>query len=360
MRKIRRVAIVGTQGVPAQYGGFETLVENLIGEFKSHKVEYTVFCSGRDYKKKMKTHKGARLKYIPFLHANGIQSIPYDILSLIRCINGYDTVLLLGVSGGIFIPIFRLFYTKKLIVNIDGREHTRAKWGFFARQFLKLNEVLAVKFADVIIADNKGIQDYVTETYHKPSVMIAYGGDHAIRHLSDETQRGILYKYGLRKRNYALSICRIEPENNCHVTLDAFAKFGLPLVFIGNWDYSAYGRRLRWRYGLLSNIKMLDPIYDLDVLYTLRKNCNYYIHGHSCGGTNPSLVEAMFFGRPILAYDVVFNRETTCNKAHYYANDLQLIDYLGMSHLEGEPMQEVAKKHYMWKEIVRQYEALYR
>ena len=105
---------------------------------------------------------------------------------------------------------------------------------------------------------------------------------------------------------------------------------------------------------------MLYPIYDLDVLYTLRKNCKNYIHGHSCGGTNPSLVEAMFFGCPILAYDVVYNRETTCNKAHYYANDLQLIDYLGMEDLEGENMLEVAKKHYMWKDIVRQYEALYR
>ena len=358
--RIRKVAIVGTQGVPAQYGGFETLVENLIGKFKSNKVEYTVFCSGRDYKKKQKTYMGAKLKYIPFLHANGIQSIPYDILSLIRCIRGYDTVLLLGVSGGIFIPIFRLFYSKKLIVNIDGREHTRAKWGFFARSFLKLNEVLAVKYADDIIADNKGIQDYVTETYHKPSHLIAYGGDHTIRDVSEEQQRGILYKYGLRRHNYTLSICRIEPENNCHVTLDAFAKFKLPLVFIGNWDYSVYGQRLRWKYGLLSNIKMLDSIYDLDVLYTLRKNCKNYIHGHSCGGTNPSLVEAMFFGCPILAYDVVYNRETTCNKAHYYANDLQLIDYLGMQNLEGENMLEVAKKHYMWKDIVRQYEALYR
>ena len=184
---IRRVAIVGTQGVPAQYGGFETLVENLIGEFRSDKVEYTVFCSGKDYKTKMKTYKGARLKYIPLLHANGIQSVLYDIVSLIRCIKEYDTVLLLGVSGGIFIPVLRLFYNKKLIVNIDGREHTRAKWGFFARTFLKLNEVLAVKYADVIIADNKGIQDYVTEYYHKPSALIAYGGDQALRNVPEDS-----------------------------------------------------------------------------------------------------------------------------------------------------------------------------
>ena len=111
---------------------------------------------------------------------------------------------------------------------------------------------------------------------------------------------------------------------------------------------------------MLPNITMLDPIYDLDVLSTLRKNGNNNINGHSCGGANPSLVESMFFGRPILTYDVVFNRETTCDKAYYYANDLQLIDYLGMPNLEGEPMLDVAKQHYVWKVIVRQYEALYR
>ena len=356
---IRRVAIVGTQGVPAQYGGFETLVENLIGEFKSHKVEYTVFCSGKDYKTKMKTYKGARLKYIPLLHANGIQSVLYDIVSLIRCIKEYDTVLLLGVSGGIFIPVLRLFYNKKLIVNIDGREHTRAKWGFFARTFLKLNEVLAVKYADVIIADNKGIQDYVTEYYHKPSALIAYGGDQALRNVPEDRQTQILRNYGLERNNYALSVCRIEPENNCHITLEAFAGNGQPLLFIGNWNGSAYGIELRNRYGQMSNIIMMDSVYDLDTLYTIRKNCMLYIHGHSAGGTNPSLVEAMFFGHPILAYDVEYNRETTYGAAYYYTTVDELAALCLEENLDGSRMIPIAHRHYLWKTIVRQYEALY-
>ena len=120
----RRVAIVGTQGVPANYGGFESLVENLID---SDNMEYTVFCSSKDMQSRMDTYKGAKLKYIP-LKANGVQSIPYDILSLISAIWGYDVVLILGVSGAIFLPIFRLFSRAKVVTNVDGLEHRRGVW----------------------------------------------------------------------------------------------------------------------------------------------------------------------------------------------------------------------------------------
>ena len=129
---MKQVAIVGIQGVPAKYGGFETLVENIIGDNCCSEVRYTVFCSGKDYATRMKTYKGAQLKYIPLFHANGMQSTPYDILSMLRCLRGYDTVIILGVSGCIFLPVFRLLYRKQLIVNIDGLEHRRAKWGKFA------------------------------------------------------------------------------------------------------------------------------------------------------------------------------------------------------------------------------------
>lgn len=171
---MKHVAIVGIQGVPAQYGGFETLVENIIGRNCADTVKYTIFCSGKDYATRMKTYKGAQLKYIPLFHANGMQSTPYDILSMLRCLRGYDTVIILGVSGCVFLPVFRLLYRKQLIVNIDGLEHRRAKWGKFARWFLRTSEAMAVRYADVIIADNKGIQDYVWNTYHKKAELVAY------------------------------------------------------------------------------------------------------------------------------------------------------------------------------------------
>lgn len=356
---MKQVAIVGTQGVPAKYGGFETLVENIIGDNCSPEIHYTVFCSGKDYAIRMETYKKAQLKYVPWFHANGMQSTPYDILSMLKAQHGYDTVVILGTSGCIFLPVFRLLYRKKLIVNIDGLEHRRAKWGKFAKWFLRTGEAMAVRYADVIIADNKGIQDYVTETYHKPSELIAYGGDHGQRTVSSEQQAEILKQYKVTAGEFAISVCRIEPENNSHLILEAFARTKIALIFIGNWDRSEYSRNLKKQYQSFGNIQMVTSLYDLDTLYTLRSRCSCYIHGHSAGGTNPSLVEAMFFGKPILAYDVVYNRETTENKAAYFKTTDDLIKLLYDTPKEGSIMKEIAQRRYTWKHIAAQYENLY-
>lgn len=356
---MKQVAIVGIQGVPAKYGGFETLVENIIGENCSPEIRYTVFCSGKDYGTRTETHKGVQLKYVPLFHANGAQSTLYDILSMMRCLRGYDTVVILGVSGCIFLPIFRLLYHKRLVVNIDGLEHRRAKWGKFAKWFLRISEEMAVHYADVVVADNKGIQDYVEKTYYKQSILIAYGGDHVRRDVPEEQQQEILRQYNLKPGDYSVSVCRIEPENNSHVILEAFAESGENLVFVGNWQRSDYSRRLKDRYEQCQNIRMLDSIYDLNILYALRSQCNCYVHGHSAGGTNPSLVEAMFFGKPILAYDVVYNRETTENKAYYYKNSRQLTELLLRKEKNREDMKEIAERRYTWKHIAKEYESLY-
>ena len=355
---MKRVAIIGTQGVPASYGGFETLVENIIGENCPSNVQYTIFCSSKDLSNKRPSYKGCQLKYIP-LHANGAQSIIYDVCSMLRVIRGYDVILVLGVSGFMFLPVLKIFTKSKIIVNIDGLEHRRAKWNKYAKWFLKQSEAVAVRYADVIVADNKGIQDYVTETYGKESILIAYGGDHVIRSISQDKQKIVLDQYGLEAGNYAVCVCRIEPENNCHITLEAFSKTNKTLVFVGNWDKSEYGRNLKAQYGSAINIKILDPIYDLDVLYILRSHCSVYVHGHSAGGTNPSLVEAMFFGRPIIAYDVIYNRETTKNQAYYFSNVQELKALIQSDDLHGDAMMKIAKSDYTWQNISRQYCALF-
>lgn len=307
---------------------------------------------------RMPSYKGARLKYVPF-HANGLQSVPYDIVSMMRAIRGYDTVLILGVSGCIFLPVLRLFSRSKLVVNIDGLEHRRDKWGKTARAFLKYSEKIAVKYADVIIADNKGIQDYVKEEYGKDAALIAYGGDHVVREMESQFEQDVLNRFALSSKDYAITVCRIEPENNCHHTLEAFSKTDKKLVFIGNWNRCEYGRALKEKYSKFPNIIIQDPIYDIDILYALRKNAGLYIHGHRAGGTNPSLVEAMFFGCPILCYDVVYNRASTQDKAYYWANVDELIDLLQHSSLNGDIMKVIAEKEYTWKNITSQYEALY-
>ena len=355
---MKKVAIIGTQGVPANYGGFETLVENIIGDNCSDDIQYTVFCSSKDMPQKIKEHKGAKLKYVCF-RANGVQSIPYDIVSMMRSICGYDAILILGVSGCTFLPIFKLFCRKKVIVNIDGLEYRRAKWKSWVKRFLKLSEKFAIRFANVIITDNKGIQDYVREEYGKESTLIAYGGNHALIDITKEREEEILKQYNLEHDCYSISVCRIEPENNCHITLEAFKNNEKRLVFIGNWNRNGYSKKLKEEYSNFSNITLLDSIYDLDILYTLRKNTRYYIHGHSAGGTNPSLVEAMFFGQPILAFDVIYNRETTKNKAHYYKDIKELQQLIEQGVNNGKELKDIAQVQYTWAQIAREYEALY-
>lgn len=361
---MKNVAIVGTVGVPANYGGFESLVENLIGERSAGQVRYTVFCSSKAYSTKIKTYKSATLKYIP-LNANGVQSILYDIISIVWATFLSDVILVLGVSGCCCLPIYRLFFPgKRLIINIDGLEHRRDKWGKWTRRFLKFSEKMAVKYADKIIADNKGIQDYVKEEYGKQSELIAYGGDHAIEEQpSVEEQNAVLVKYGLEGKDYAISVCRIEPENNCHVILEAFAQSNMQIVYIGNWNRSEYGIALKEKYQDYKNILLLDPIYDIHTLYALRANTSLYVHGHSAGGTNPSLVEAMFFGVPIVAYDVVYNRETTHGKAYFFSNEKELRAIINNRDLDFEQnaqaMSALANEYYTWQKIAESYEQLY-
>ena len=355
---MKNVAVVGIQGVPAQYGGFESLVENLIGDHKSEDIRYTVFCSGRDMKTHLAEYKGAELKYVP-LRANGVQSIPYDMISFMRIPRKTDVILVLGVSGCLILPIFRLFCRKRLIINIDGLEHRRAKWGKLAKTFLKLSEKMAVRYADVIISDNKGIQDYVREEYGKESELIAYGGDHAVRSVPQARTLDIFRRYGLRPGAYAVTVCRIEPENNCHLVLEAFSKSDRELAFVGNWSRSAYGQELKEKYSAFPNIHILDPIYDIDTLYVLRMNAWAYVHGHSAGGTNPSLVEAMFFGNPVFAYDVVYNRETTGGGALYWSSSDELLNLLSLDDFDTSSIIDLANQKYTWKRIANQYEKLY-
>ena len=141
--------------------------------------------------------------------------------------------------------------------------------------------------------------------------------------------------------------------------LDAFSKTDKKLIYIGNWERSEYGKALKEKYSSCANINIHGPEYDLDTLYALRSNAEMYIHGHSAGGTNPSLVEAMFFGKPILAFDVVYNRATTDDKAYYFKDSNELERLLSKQDLNGGAMIRIAQEKYTWKKIASQYEALF-
>ena len=189
--------------------------------------------------------------------------------------------------------------------------------------------------------------------------MIAYGGDHVEREVSDDVQKKVLAEYGVVSGDFAISVCRIEPENNCHIILEAFSKTNKKLIYRGNWERSEYGRELKEKYSKYPNINMHKPEYDLDTLYALRSHAAMYIHGHSAGGTNPSLVEAMFFGKPILTFDCIYNRSTTDEKAYYFKNIEELVSLINKEKLNGTVMKELASSQYTWKKIAEQYETLY-
>lgn len=354
---MKKISIIGTVGVPARYGGFETLVENLVKHhaFSNTSEVITVYCSSRSYPSREPAYLSAQLIYVP-LKANGAQSIMYDMYSLFLAIwNRSGVILLLGVSGAIALPIVRLLSSAKIVTNIDGIEWRREKWQGVAKRFLRFSERMAVHFSHEVIADNAAIAEYVQETYDVRAHVIAYGGDHAL-----SVDAASLTSYELPE-SYAFLVCRIEPENNVHVVLDAFSTHkGLPLVIVGNWGNCQYGRDLRLRYGNQGGVFLLDPIYDLGKLKSLRQRMSCYVHGHSAGGTNPSLVEAMHFGKPVLAFDCEFNRATTESKALFFRDAAHLQELLDALEADvaqevGREMREIARRRYTWDVVARQY-----
>ena len=358
-----KVAMIGTVGVPAKYGGYETLVDNLIDKKINPEIQYIVYCSSKAYEreKRIDTYKGAKLVYWP-MNANGWQSILYDSISLVHAYFVSDVILSLGTVGSFILPILRLFSRKKIIVNLDGLDNRRAKFNHFSQCIIGAARRLAAKYADICISDNQGIKDYVLKTYNRNSELIEYGGDNAFQVEDDEKLRK---KYSLERAQYCFKVARIEPENNIEMLLQAFAQ--LPeetLVLVGNWNRSKFGRRMMAEYTKYKNIKLFNPIYDALEINLLRSNCKFYIHGHSAGGTNPSLVEAMNLHLPIIAYDVVYNKETTEYKALYFEDSKTLIrcirssDELKRKRI-ADAMYAIARRRYLWSIICKKYESLF-
>ncbi len=357
----KRIAIIGTVGLPAKYGGFETLADHLVMNL-SEKYDFTVYCSKNKYNKeeRVSSYKGASLIYIP-LDANGVQSIPYDTLSILHALLKNDVLLILGVAGAWILPFVKFFTGKKIIISIDGIEWKRDKWPLFAKLYLWWVEKLAVKYSHIDISDNESIQDYTALRYETLSRVIEYGADHT---LIVKPMEKDFVKYSFLIQEYAVKVCRIEPENNVHLVLEAFEKTSrMPLVLVGNWNNSDYGKQLKEKYSNVTNIFLFDPIYNQREIDLIRGNAGLYIHGHSAGGTNPSLVEAMYLGLPVISFKVSYNMTTTENKAIYFSTSEDLVNLIetttdaDLENLRKE-MKSIAMRRYSWSTISQQYELL--
>lgn len=357
---MQKVAILGTVGIPANYGGFETLAEQLVACKHRPDIQYLVYCSSAAYKGKVKHYKGAELCYLP-LHANGWQSILYDTLSLIEASFRCQKILLLGVGGCFIMPLLRLIRPRvKFIVNLDGLDYRRDKWNPFAAMVIKFGYWVATRFAHTCISDNMAIQEIIYQDFYRDSVLIEYGGDFQV-----EINVRELEPYMLAPKSYYFKVARIEPENNIELVLRAFSRMpDKKLVLVGTWRRNEYAIKLRQIYEQYPNITLLDPVYDYGVLSNLRYFAIAYIHGHSVGGTNPTLVEAMHLGVPIIAYDVIYNRSTTQGKCLYFNDSASLKRVVCETSREelqkvAENMVKISRQRYVWSLICEKYEELY-
>jgi glycosyltransferase involved in cell wall biosynthesis len=343
------IAFIGTVGVPNVYGGFEAFLEASVPMLVQRGHRVTVTCDASRYTDHTPAWQGAKRVFID-IRANGAVSVLHDALGFFRVFADHRNIVVLGVSAGIFFPVFRLLCSlsrKKLIVNVDGVEWRREKFSIAKRVFLRLSDTLAQVFSHRVIIDNEGLRPYLTESGSRKAIYVPYSGDHVIR-LTNRTPDA---------EPYLLSICRIEPENNCEMLLSAFRNLGKGrYVFVGNWDASEYGRNLRIAFEGTPGLTLKDPIYDPYQLAWLREGCVGYLHGHSVGGTNPSLVEMLFYDSPIASYDCVFNRNTAGADADYFANTEVLTTLMNRFLCETPRSLKASRTHFTCEAVVDGYE----
>jgi glycosyltransferase involved in cell wall biosynthesis len=318
-----RISFIGSVGVPNCYGGFESFLEACTPEIASQGHTVHVTCDAQRYASKEIFWHGVQRHFIS-IPANNLWSIPHDLAAFFAVVWRTDTVVVLGVSGGIWFPLMRLVCSLlrvRLVVNIDGVEWRRGG-SLIRRCFLYFSDRLAQFFSHAVVFDNSALFPYVIGTKRGKSRMIPYPGDNSLpigdTHISEGSEA-----------SYALTICRIEPENNCDLLLEAVSNSNISsYVFIGNWQSSAYGRRLLDHFANRPGFQLLDPIYDPKRIARFRNSCAVYLHGHSVGGTNPSLVEMLFYNCPIIAYDCSFNRATAAGGALYFKTQDELVSTL--------------------------------
>ncbi|WP_286774300.1 MULTISPECIES: DUF1972 domain-containing protein [unclassified Sphingomonas] len=346
-----RVAVVGTRGVPARYGGFETLAEQLAYHVDAKSVELTLYGQRSAYTRAERSGRfaGHRRAWLPF-SAGGAQSLLHDALQLFHAslARQHNCILLLGTSAAWLLPFIRLVRRRhRIVTNIDGLEWRRDKFGPLARALLKALESLAIRYSDAIIADNDALVPMVRKIYGVNPVMIAYGADQV------RLQEGV----GADSNGYLLAIARVEPENNAAMILKAACMEKARITFVGNWNSTEYGRSLFDEYHGTPGFVLRPPVYDQAALAVIRSGSAVYVHGHSVGGTNPSLVEAIFHSDRILAFDCVFNRATLDDEGAYFSSVEELSQLIRspQSGLITPEARERLRERYRWSAITRQY-----
>ena len=374
-RRDFRIAIVGSRGIPAKYGGFETAVEAVAPRLVEVGWNVFVSCEGPRDQSKPAVYKGVNLFYFP-VHPffRIIYETLYDMYSLVKSSFMSDCIYMLGYGAGLFFFIPKIF-RRKLAVNVDGLEWKRDKFNKLEKSILLISEKCAVRFADAVVADSNEIKNYIEERYKKKAVYITNGVDAPQVEKWDErkfTSHGFLEENSLAANDYWLVVARLEPENNIHVIVRAFLKSNpdRKLVIIGNFSskkYQGHVLKILEDNNAGKRVILTGAIYDVNLLNMLRQNCFAYIHGHSVGGTNPALLEAMSMRNLVIAHDNEFNREVGAQTILYFKDVNDLVARIeeienkpdSLAHLKEAAYSRVLS-HYSWEDIVEEYDKLFR
>ncbi|WEO76938.1 DUF1972 domain-containing protein [Cryobacterium sp. SO2] len=361
------IAMIGTRGVPAAYGGFETAVEEIGRRLVDRGHAVTVYCrsqSGTPGAVRPPTdYLGMRLVHLPALHMKALETLSHTAFSVAHVTTRRrpDAAFVFNAANAPFVPFLRQRGIPTT-VHVDGLEWKRDKWGGTARRYYRWAEQLSVRSADALIADAQGIVDYYRDEFAIPTELISYG----TRVLHDPpTTR--LAELGLEPKGYHLVVARFEPENHVDVIIDGYRRSSatLPLVVVGSAPYAgAYGRKITALAGD-PRVRLLGGLWDQDQLDQLYAHSVSYLHGHSVGGTNPSLLRAMGARTAAIAWDVSFNREVLGAYGAYFRDPATLASLiedaeLNPHHTEevGEALQRRAAALYNWGHVTDGYEDL--
>jgi len=317
-----RIAMLGTRGVPARYGGFETAIEEIGRRLAARGHDVTVYCrhSNGNPDEDPREYLGMKLVFLPALHKRALETLSHTGLSVAHLVAGQlrrrtDAAIVFNAANAPFLPVIRAAGIP-VATHVDGLEWKRAKWGPAGRKYYLRMEALAVRCSDLLIADALGIQDYYREKFDADTVYLAYGAP-----LQSGGQSDKLAGLGLEPQGYHLVVARFEPENHVHVIVDGYVRSAArtPLVVVGSAPYADEYTRTVHALGD-ERVRFVGGVWDQELLDQLYANARIYWHGHSVGGTNPSLLRAIGSGTATNAYDVGFNREVLSTAGRYFSS----------------------------------------
>jgi len=358
-----RIAILGTRGVPASYGGFETFAEQLSTRLVGRGHEVTVYCRAHYVSPRQIEYKGVRLRVLPTIRHKYFDTVVHSFLSALDAApRRFDAALVCNAANAPFAPLLRAAGTP-VAINVDGLEHKRRKWNWVGRNYYRMAERLSVWLPNVTVTDARVIQNYYHAKYRAPSTMIAYGAD-----VERRPDRAAVRSWNVEPNRYVLYVSRLEPENNAEMVIEAFKRVRTPhkLLVVGDAPYAHdYIRHLRELARRDRRILFTGFVFG-DAYRSLQQNAYCYVHATEVGGTHPALLEAMGFGNCVLALDTPENAEAVGEAAILYADTKDLAARLqrvlrdgGIVNQYRQRAQARVRQFYDWEHVVDQYEDLF-